>query len=181
VQTDFATLGQDLQAGNLTQSQTAFSELQSAIQTATESPAQQVQQDYTQLASALQNGNLASAQSAFSALTQALQTQSGTNASSTATSTNSNDPIANDLNALGQALTSGNLTQAQSAFAQLNSAIQSAQPNATQPQRPQGEDHHRHHHGGDGWSSTPSSTSTSSSSSNSYTSSNSSSSVNVYA
>jgi DNA-binding FadR family transcriptional regulator len=205
VQTDFATLGQDLQAGNLTSSQSAFSKLQSDIaaalqpatgssttaatpavstSTPTPSPIQQVQQDYLQLASALQSGSLTGAQSAFAALEQALQTQGGTStAPATTTSTNSNDPIANDLNALGQALSSGNLTQAQSAFTQLNQDIQTAEKsgqaqNSQQSYRAE-EHHHHHHHGGDGGSSSQSSSS--SSASNSYTSSNSSSTVNVYA
>ncbi len=209
VQTDFATLGQDLQAGNLTQSQSAFSQLQSDLDAATqpppstqattptaptttptESPVQQVQQDYLQLASALQSGSLTGAQSAFTALEQALQTQSGTSTTATATSATSNDPIANDLSSLSQALTSGNLTQAQSAFSQLQTDIQAAQQsgasqaqNATQPQKFQTDESHRHHHhhGGDeGGSSGPSSSSTSSAT-NAYTSSTNNSSVNVYA
>lgn len=190
IQSDFATLGQDLQAGNLTQSQGAFTQLQNDIQAATQNPVQQVQQDYTQLASALQSGNLTGAQSAFAALEQALQKQSGTNTPATAASTNSNDPIANDLNALGQALSSGNLNQAQSAFTQLNTDIQSAQQsgtsqaqNATQPPKSQVEGHHHHHHGGGDRSSTSSSQSSSSTTSaaNSYTSSTTGSSVSVYA
>ncbi len=192
IPSDFATLGQDLQAGNLTQSQSAFTQLQSDIQAATQNPVQQVQQDYTQLASALQSGNLTGAQSAFAALEQALQTQSGTSTPATAASNNSNDPIANDLNALGQALSSGNLTQAQSAFTQLNNDIQSAQQSgtsqaqsATRPQKTQVEGHHHHHHHGGGGGSSSSSSSQSSSSTtsaaNSYTSSTSGSSVSVYA
>ena len=192
IPSDFATLGQDLQAGNLTQSQSAYTQLQSDVQSATQNPVQQVQQDYTQLASALQSGNLTGAQSAFAALEQALEAQSGTNTPATAASTNSNDPIANDLNALGQALSSGNLSQAQGAFTQLNNDIQSAQQsgtsqaqNATKPQKTQVEGHHHHHHhgGGGGGSSTSSSQSSSSTTSaaNSYTSSTSGSSVSVYA
>ena len=205
VQTDFATLGQDLGAGNLTSSQSAFSQLQSDIaaalqpatgssttaatpavstSTPTPSPIQQVQQDYLQLASALQSGSLTGAQSAFAALEQALQTQGGTSTSTApaTTSTNNNDPIANDLNALGQALSSGNLTQAQSAFKQLNQDIQTAEKSGqgqNSQQSYRAEEHHHHHHGGDGGSSSQSSSS--SSASNSYTSSNSSSTVNVYA
>jgi hypothetical protein len=40
---------------------------------------------------------------------QALQTHSGSNTASTTSSTDSNDPVANDLSSLGQALSSGNL------------------------------------------------------------------------
>jgi len=199
IQTDFATLGQDLQAGSLTQAQSAFSQLQTDLDapstaattqdpavstTPTQNPVQQVQQDYLQLASALQSGSLTGAQSAFTALEQALQTQSGTSTASASTSTSSNDPIANDLSALGQALSSGNLTQAQSAFAQLNTDIQTAEQSGKSQNSPQGfraEEHHHHHHHGDGGGSSSQSSSTSNSATNSYTSSNSSSTVNVYA
>jgi outer membrane protein assembly factor BamD (BamD/ComL family) len=145
IQTDFATLGQDLQSGNLSQSQSDFTQLQSDLNAATQTaaaatssattpepnPAQQVRQDYGQLASALQSGSLTDAQAAFAALEQALQTQSGSSSTSTPASTTSStasaDPIANDLNAIGQALTSGNLTQAQSAFSQLQTDIKAAE------------------------------------------------------
>jgi outer membrane protein assembly factor BamD (BamD/ComL family) len=186
-QTDFATLGQDLQSGNLVQAQSEFSQLQSDSQAPTQNPVQQVQQDYSQLASALQSGNLTGAQSAFVALQQALQSQSGPNSAATSNSTNSNDPIANDLNALGQALSSGNLTQAQSAFSTLQTDIQAAQQSGAGTSQTQkstrvqkGEERHHHHHGGGGGSSSQSSSSTTSAA-NSYTSSSTSSTVSVFA
>jgi outer membrane protein assembly factor BamD (BamD/ComL family) len=185
-QTDFATLGQDLQSGNLAQAQSEFSQLQSDLQAQTENPVQQVQQDYSELASALQTGDLTGAQSAFVALQQALQSQSGPSSAATSSSTNSNDPIANDLNALGQALSSGNLTQAQSAFSTLQTDIQAAQQSgagtsqtqkSTQVQK--GEERRHHHHGGGGSSSESSSSTTSAA--NGYTSSSTTSTVSVYA
>jgi outer membrane protein assembly factor BamD (BamD/ComL family) len=173
VQTDFATLGQDLQSGNLTQAQSDFAQLQSDLQAPTQSatassdttqastlsPAQQVQQDYAELSSALGSGNLTSAQSAFTALEQALQTQSGstTSTASSTTSSSSDDPIANDLTALGKALSSGDLTQAQSAFSQLQSDLNTAQQsaasqsqNSEQGQRTEGRHHHHRWGSGDG-------------------------------
>lgn len=210
IQTDFTNLGTALQSGSVSQAQGAFSQLQSDLlgtaqpesgstgttaqpqsvttPTSTETPAQQVQQDYAQLADALQSGSLTAAQSAFTALEQALQTQAGssgntTSAASSTSSTSSTDPIENDLNALGQALSSGNLTQAQSAFSQLQSDIKSAeQSNTSQSQSPweghrAGGHHHHHHHGGGDWATSSSSSSTSAT--NSSTSSNSS--VNLYA
>jgi hypothetical protein len=200
IQNDFTPLGQDIQGGNVSVTQSAFTQLQSDLQAAgqppasqaqtqTLTPAQQVQQDYAQLASALQNGNLTGAQSAFSALEQALQTQTGSSTAGASSSTNSNDPIANALSELGQALSSGNLSQAQSWFSQLQDDIQAAQSGtfgAQNPgQRQRADDSrahgHHHHHGGD-WSSNQSSGSNSTtSSSNSYTASINSSSVNVYA
>ena len=75
------------------------------------SVAQQVQQDYAQLASSLQAGDLSGAQSAFASLQQALQSQGASSTqSSTQSSTNSSsgsDSIANDFNAIGKALSSG--------------------------------------------------------------------------
>jgi DNA-binding FadR family transcriptional regulator len=177
IQNDFAALGQALQSGDLTQAQSAFSQLQSDVQSAREargngittappaqdqyvssttnptptiSPAQQVQQDYAQLASALQSGSLTDAQTAFAALQQALQTQGGTNTSSPASgSSNSTDPILNDFNSLGQALQSGNLSQAQSAFAQLQNDVQSAQQNPTSQALQNAVQGQHHHHGGE--------------------------------
>lgn len=186
IQNDFTTLGQDLQTNNLSGAQNEFSQLQSDIQAA-QNPAQQVQQDYAQLASALQTGNLTGAQSAFAALQQTLQSQTGSNtASGTSTSPNTNDPIANDLNALGQALSSGNLSQAQSAFSQLQNDIQAQQSGTSQSSNaPQGlpvegrrSEGHHHHHGDWG---AQNSSSTTSSANNSYAASNTSSSVNLYA
>jgi outer membrane protein assembly factor BamD (BamD/ComL family) len=193
IQSDFATLGQDLQSGNLTQAQSEFSQLQSDITSAaqpqTQYPVRQVRQDYGQLASALQSGNLTDAQSAFAALEQALQTQSGTastassSTSTSNTSTSNNDPIANDLNALGQALSSGSLTQAQTAFSQLQSDIQTAEQAANPQTQGSGQwqraDWHDHQ---DQWGGSASQSSPSTaSSSNAYNSRNSSSAINVYA
>ncbi len=188
IQTDFATLGQDLQSGNLTQSQSDFKQLQTDLNAATQTatpepnPALQVRQDYRQLAGALQSGNLTDAQAAFAALEQALQTQSGSSSTSspasTASPTTSADPIANDLNAIGQALTSGNLTQAQSAFSQLQTDIKAAEQSSGTSHSQnawQGEKTEGHHHHGGGWSGH------SSSNASGYTPSSSASSVSVYA
>ena len=152
IQSEFASLGQALQSGDLSGAQSAFSQLQSDLQTAAQSAqtlpqaedqyvgrssqqglsvAKQVQQDYAQLASSLQSDDLAGAQSAFANLQQALQSQgTSTTQSSNGSSTNSSsgsDTIANDFSALGQALSSGSLSQAQSAFSQLQTDIQSTQ------------------------------------------------------
>jgi len=207
IQTDFATLGKAIQSEDVTQAQSAFAQLQSDYQTANQppsaagtttastttqaqdqsttttapvqNPVQQVRQDYAELANALQSGNLTTAQSAFTALQQALQTQSGPSTASTTTSATSGDPIANDLSALGQALSSSNLTQAQSAFSQLQTDIRTAQQSATSQSQGvtpwhRAGGHGHHHHGGGGYGS-ESSTSSSSNASNT------NSGVNVYA
>jgi hypothetical protein len=106
---------------------------------------QQRKQDVSQLASALQGGNLSGAQSAFSAL-QSLNSQ-GQNSTVNSVSTSSNtstsgNTISTDFASLGQALQSGNISSAQSAFAQLQAAMQAQQSS--------GHHHHHHHHGGAG-------------------------------
>jgi hypothetical protein len=201
IQNDFAALGQALESGDLTQAQSAFSQLQTDVQSArqardsgaTQTPqvqdqyvsstlqtltsAQQVQQYYAQLANDLQSGNLTDAQTAFAALQQALQTQDGANTASTTTATgvNSSDPILNDFNALGQALQSGNLSQAQSAFSQLQSDVQTAQQSAASQSQGlaqalktavEGHHHHHGHHGGGGGSTSQTASTTSSTSTN---------------
>jgi hypothetical protein len=107
---------------------------------------QQSKQDYSQLATALQSGDLSGAQSAFSTL-QSLNGQGQSSAvSSTGTSSNSSasgNTISNDFAALGQALKSGSIANAQSAFAQLQTDMQAQQTSGHHH-------HHHHHHGGTG-------------------------------
>ena len=202
LQNDFSALGQALQSGDASSVQSAFTQFQTDLKAARQSgsastnsaasssgqdqyvPSSQstnyaefVQQDYRQLAAALHTGNLSEAQSAFTNLEQALQTQGAStapNATST-TSTSTSDPISNDLNTLGQALSSGNLNQAQSAFSQLNSDVKSAEETASpQAQSPfqvsGGRAHGHHHHHGGGGGETTSSTSATDSSDSSTTS-----------
>jgi hypothetical protein len=213
IQTDFAAVGQALQSGDLNQAQNIFSQLQKDLQAARQAPTapptdgdqyvpsssqsglsavQQVQQDFAQLNSALQSGDLSGAQSAFAILQQALQSQGASaqgtaGTQSSASSGNATDPITNDFNALGQALASGNLSQAQETFSQLQNDIQTAQQAAGSPGQSltQGlqaavKGHHHHHHHGGGDADSQSSTSTTAST-NSSTASNTSSSVNLYA
>jgi hypothetical protein len=205
IQTDFASLGQALQSGDLNQAQNVFSQLQKDLQAARQAPAappaggdqyvpstvKQVQQDFAQLNSALQSGDLSGAQSAFASLQQTLQSQGaatpGTAGTQSSSSANGTDPITNDFNALGQALASGNLSQAQGAFSQLQSDIQTAQQTAGSPGQSltQGlqaavKGHHHHHHHGGGDADSQSSTSTPAST-NSSTASNTSSGVNLFA
>ena len=210
IQNDFATLGQALQSGDLSQAQSAFSQLQSDFKAASQSAqalppgedqyvsgasqqglsvAQQVQQDYAQLASALQSGDLSKAQSAFASLKQELQSQgASTTQASTQSSTNSSsgsDSIANDFNTIGEALSSGNLSQAQNAFSQLQADIRSVQQAAASQTQSLTQGllsllEGRHHHRGGDSSSGQNSTSTTASTDSS-TASNSTSSVNIFA
>jgi soluble cytochrome b562 len=100
---------------------------------------QQRQQDFSQLAQALQGGNLAAAQSAFSALQNTNGQAQSSNATNGSNSNSSGNTISNDFAALAQALQSGNISSAQSAFAQLQTAMNAQQS---------GGHHHHHHHGG---------------------------------
>jgi hypothetical protein len=130
-----------------------------------------------QLAQALQSGNVQGAQSAFSLLQTTLPpslggTASATGSASTAstsatsavtptgatgTTSGSTNPLATDMQTLSQALQSGNLSAAQTAFAQLQQDASQAAQSAS------GHHHHHHHHGG-GSSSSSSSASSSSTS-----------------
>jgi hypothetical protein len=92
-----------------------------------QNPFQQIQQDFSQLASALQSGDLTDAQSAYSNIQQLLGSNQNQNSSNSNTGSNGANPIQNDFAALGQALQSGDLTQAQSAFSQLQSDVQASQ------------------------------------------------------
>lgn len=115
---------------------------------------QQRKQDFSQLASALQGGDLASAQKAFASLQNSggQGQSSNTNAISNNSTTSSN-PIVDDFAALSTALKSGNLSDAQTAFAKLQADMQAKKAG-----------HHHHHHGGTGSNVTNSSSPSTSSS-----------------
>ena len=113
----------------------------------------QVRQGFKSLASALQSGDLTGARQAFAALQQSLPNSSAGNQTQTGQPGSGQNQFATDFTALGQALQSGNVTQAQKALATLQQDMQSVQ----------GHHHrHRHHHGSAGTQSTNSSTSNSS-------------------
>lgn len=140
IQTDFNQLGQDLQSGNLTQAQQDFATLQQALpsgqtQQTQQNSASPVTQAFTALSQALQSGDLQGAQTAFTTLQQDIQQvqqqgsgsgqvhhhhHHGGNGSQGASSANGQgNTIATAFSALSQALQSGDLAGAQSAFATL--------------------------------------------------------------
>jgi outer membrane protein assembly factor BamD (BamD/ComL family) len=140
IQSDFNQLGQDLQAGNLTQAQQDFATLQQALpggqgqtQQTQQTTASPITQEFTALSQALQSGDLQGAQTAFATLQQDIQQEQGSGqvqhhhhhhgggGSQGASSANSQqgNPIATAFSALSQALQSGDLAGAQSAFATL--------------------------------------------------------------
>jgi outer membrane protein assembly factor BamD (BamD/ComL family) len=102
---------------------------------------QQFQQDFEQLGEDLQSGNLSAAQTDFTTL-QSLSPQSSSSSSATSSSSSStsSNPIAQEFQELSQALQSGNLTQAQTDYSQLQQDFQS--------QSSSGEHHHHHHESG---------------------------------
>jgi len=75
--TNFATLAQSLQSGNLAAAQQAFARLQ---QNAPKDPNDPLQKQADALGQALQSGNLSAAQQAFAALQQNWQTMSSSGA-----------------------------------------------------------------------------------------------------
>jgi outer membrane protein assembly factor BamD (BamD/ComL family) len=142
IQQDFQQLGQDLQAGNLTQAQTVFSSLtqllpaqfQTNSATSTTQSGSQtsnpISQALSQLGSDLQSGNLSAAQSDFSTLQNDLQraqstggfhhhhTHGGPILENQNGQNGANSP-ASLFGQLGQDLQSGNLTAAQQTYSTL--------------------------------------------------------------
>jgi soluble cytochrome b562 len=98
----------------------------------------QVRQGFKNLASALQSGDLSGAQQAFAALQQLLPNSSAGNQTQNGQPGSGQNTFGTDFQALGQALKSGNLTDAQAAFSKLQQNMQSVQGHHHQ---------HRHHYG----------------------------------
>jgi soluble cytochrome b562 len=113
----------------------------------------QVRQGFKNLASALQSGDLTGAQQAFTALQQLLPNSSAGNQTQNGQQGSGQKTFATDFQALGQALKSGNLTDAQTALSKLQQDMQSVQGH---------HHHHGHHHGSASTQSTGSPTSNSS-------------------
>lgn len=98
-----------------------------AYQTSGQNNLKQIRQDFQDLASALQSSDLTGAQKAITDLQQLMPNSSASNQTPNA--------FATDLNTLGQALQSGNVSDAQADFAKLQQDAQSVQGH-----------HHHHHH-----------------------------------
>lgn len=126
VRGEFQSLGQDLQAGNLSQAQSDFVTL-SATVSAQYGSNSAVSKTLNAIGQALQSGNLATAQQAFSTLPPGL---TGHPATGHGGNHGVMHPYLQGLNQLGQALQSGDLTGAQQAFAALQQNWQQVVPNA---------------------------------------------------
>ena len=140
-QQEMQQLGQALQSGNLSAAQSDFATLQAAFSqpatttgsTSTGSASNPVVQAFNQLGTDLQSGNLSAAQKDFSTVQQDLQNNlstshfhhhhhsSGGSGSGNSSSQNS---LLQDLNQLGQSLTSSNLSSAQQAYSTLQQQLQ---------------------------------------------------------
>jgi hypothetical protein len=144
LQQEFQKLGQDLQSGNLAAAQTDFVTLQQSGPQASSAASSQsnspIAQEFNQLAKDLQSGNLSAAQQDYTTLQQDFQNQAtkghhhhhhggGGEASA----------ISQEMQQLGQALQSGNLTSAQQAYSTLQQDFQQAgQGNGQQSQSSSG-------------------------------------------
>ena len=128
IQSEFQKLGQDLQAGNLTQAQSDFSILNSNISTPMQTTSS-LSQDFGALGTALQAGDLTAAQKAYSAVQQDVQTTSqshrhhtmGGSSSNTSTSGNALSQL---LSNLGSSIQSGSSAAAQTAYSTLAGKLQ---------------------------------------------------------
>jgi hypothetical protein len=131
-QQEMQQLGQALQSGNLSAAQSDFATLQAAVSqpaTITGSTSNPVAQAFNQLSTDLQSGSLSAAQKDFSTLQQDLQNNLSTDHFhhhhhlSSGDSSNQNS-LLQDLNQIGQSLTSSNLAGAQQAYATLQQQLQ---------------------------------------------------------
>jgi len=131
---EFQQLGQDLQSGNLSQAQADFASLQpgsgqSATTSSTQTSASPIATAFQQLSQDLQSGNLSAAQKDYSTIQQDFQQQAASGASGhhhhhhhaggSQDSSSSQNALDQLFSQLGQALQTGNLSTAQSAYASL--------------------------------------------------------------
>jgi len=136
IQSEFQQLGNDLQAGNLTQAQQDFTTLSQnfpAAQTQSQNNNNPIANAFNALAQDLQNGNLSGAQQDFANLQQAAQQQQQQGGQvhhhhHHHGGGQQNSQIAQAFQSLGQALQSGDLSGAQSAFATLQQDLQQFNP-----------------------------------------------------
>jgi deoxyribodipyrimidine photolyase len=127
IQSEFQQLGQDLQAGNITQAQSDFSVLSQNVSGSLQSNSP-LAQAFSALGAALQSGNVSAAQQAYTALQQDVQQAGqghhhhhhhGGSSSQTGSSTTSST-LSQLFSNLGSALQTGTLSAAQAAYSTLS-------------------------------------------------------------
>ncbi len=136
LQQELQQLGQALQSGNLSTTQSDFATLQQAFSqpatTSTISTSNPIAQAFTQLGSDLKSGNLSAAQKDYSTIQQDLQNNLSTShfhnhhriGGGGGGELSSQNSLLQDLNQLGQSLTSSNLSSAQQAYSTLQQQLQ---------------------------------------------------------
>jgi hypothetical protein len=131
IQSEFQQLGQDLQAGNLSQAQSDFSTLSKNVSSPLQSNSA-LAQAFGAVGSALQSGNLPAAQQAYANLQQDVE-QAGqghhhhhphVGGISQAIKSPLGSTLSQIFGGLGSALQSGNLTTAQTAYSTLSQDLQ---------------------------------------------------------
>jgi len=135
-QQEIQQLGQALQSGNLSAAKSDFATLQAAFSqpaTTAGSTSNPVAQAFNQLSTDLQSGSLSAAQKDFSTLQQDLQNNLSTDhfhhhhhlsSGGGSGDSSSQNSLLQDLNQIGQSLTSSNLAGAQQAYATLQQQLQ---------------------------------------------------------
>ncbi len=126
IQSEFQQLGQDLQAGNITQAQSDFSSLSSNLSSTLQNHGA-LSQAIGALGSALQTGGLSAAQKAYTAVQQDIQ-QAGqghhhhhaSGSGSQGTNSSVGSTLSQLFSNLGTDLQSGNLSAAQTAYSTLS-------------------------------------------------------------
>lgn len=126
IQSEFQQLGQDLQAGNLSQAQSDFSTLSQNVSSPLQSNSA-LAQAFGAMGTALQSGNVSAAQQAYTTLQQDIQQagqghhhhhHAGGGSETSGSSTGS--ALSQLFGSLGSALQSGNLSTAQTAYSTLS-------------------------------------------------------------
>lgn len=122
MQQEFQQLGKDLQAGNLSAAQSDFATLQQYAPQSSSTSSQStnpVAQEFTQLGKDLQSGNTTAAEQDFTAIQQDFQGHSTQAHGHHHHGAGSSDELSQLMSQLGQALQSGDLTSAQTAYTSL--------------------------------------------------------------
>ncbi len=137
LQQEFQQLGQDLQSGNLSASQSDFATLQSlqpqSISTSSSQSNNPIAQAFSQLSQDLQSGNLSAAQQDYATIQQDFQSQAAQGQNQATQGHHHHhhggggsegSAVSQAFQQLGQALQSGNLTSAQQAYSTLQQDLQ---------------------------------------------------------
>jgi hypothetical protein len=134
LQSEFQQLGQDLQAGNLTQVQLDYATLAKNFpnaQSATTSSSNPIAQAFTALAQDLQNGNISGAQQDYATIQQDFQRQQQGSSPihhhhhhGGGGGGQQGSRVSQALNSLSSALQAGNFSSAQTAFAALQQDLE---------------------------------------------------------